>query len=85
MKKLALSILLLGLLSLSCAKWQQDFKHINSQLVGLKRTITLYSADGSVIKSWNGNMRIEHVPGGVSFIHKGKVVVLSGTYVIEED
>ncbi len=73
------------MLSFSCAKWQQDFKHLNSQLTGLKRTITLYSADGSVIRQWNGLMRIEHVPGGISFIYKGKVVVISGTFVVEED
>jgi hypothetical protein len=72
--------------SLSCAKWQQDLKHFNSQMIGLKRVVTLYSADGSVIKEWRGNnMRVEHVPGGISFIHNGKVIIISGTFTVEEE
>lgn len=72
-------------LTAGCTERQrQDISHFKSDLVGLKRTVTLYSADGKPIREWKGRFKVE-VSGGVArFLDDGKAVMISGTYVIEE-
>jgi hypothetical protein len=75
----------LCLASAGCTERQrQDISHFKSDLIGLNRTITLYSADGKPIKEWKGRFKVEVQGGTARFLHDGKAVIISGTYVIEE-
>lgn len=70
----------------SCTERQrQDLSHWKSDLVGLKRIITLYSNDGKPIKKWEGRFKVEINGGAARFIVDGRAVIISGTYIIEED
>jgi len=64
---------------------QQKISHAESSAIGLHRTITLYSNDGKPIKSWNGRVQVELEGGAARFIVDRKTVIISGTYVIEEN
>ena len=64
---------------------QQQVKHMTSSVAGLDRVVTLYSPDGTIIKTWEGRIKVEEGTGGkTQFILKNKIVILSGTYIIEE-
>lgn len=65
-------------------KQRQDISHWKSDLIGLKRKITLYSDDGKPIKTWEGRYKVEISGCAVRFIHDGRAVILSGTYIVEE-
>jgi hypothetical protein len=81
-----LAVLLLGMyLYLSLPSVQQRISHAESRAIGLDRTITLYSNDGKPIKSWKGRVQVELEGGAARFILNGKAVMISGTYVIEEN
>jgi hypothetical protein len=64
---------------------RQDYSHWKSDLVGLKRTITLYAADGKQIKSWSGRYKVDVQGGSARFLHDGKAIIISGTFIIEEE
>jgi hypothetical protein len=86
-KKFALfvSLVALSLTLAGCTERQrQDLSHWKSDLIGLKRTITLYSHDGKPIKKWNGRFKVEVHGGAARFIVDGKAVIISGAYIIEE-
>ena len=78
--------LLLGLVVvfMSGCGVQTNLKHLKSNIIGLDRVVTLYSATGEVLKTWNGRYKVEDNGGSISFIHNGKTVKLSGTYTVEE-
>ncbi len=66
-------------------KQRKELKHLKSDIIGLKRRVTLYSEDGRVIKSWEGRFKIEIQGCFISFIDdQGKEVKISGTIVVEE-
>ncbi|MFH1118023.1 MAG: hypothetical protein V1792_29225 [Pseudomonadota bacterium] len=65
-------------------KQRQEYSHWKSDLIGLNRRITLYSADGTPIKKWEGRYKVEIKDGVARFIHDGKAIVISGTFVVEE-
>ncbi len=66
-------------------KQRKDLKHIKSGIVGLKRSVTLYSETGVVLKKWEGRFNIEIQGSFISFIDEnGKEVKLSGTVIVEE-
>ena len=66
-------------------KQRKEIKHIKSDIIGLKRKITLYDMNGRVIREWEGRFKIEIQGGYISFIDEdGKEVKLSGTIVVEE-
>lgn len=69
-----------------CEGCQQTAKKWESYTAGLDRVIILYANDGSVIKRWEGEKyNVQYGEGGSArFIHQGKVVRISGTYIIEE-
>ena len=67
-----------------CKGLEQDVAHIKSSYVGLERQVTLYAVDGTAIKSWKGKYQVEVNETGVRFIHKGKVIELNGTFLVEE-
>jgi hypothetical protein len=64
---------------------RKNLKHFKSDIIGLKRQVTLYDCSGKVIRSWKGRFKIEVQGSFVSFIDdNGKDVKVSGTVVIEE-
>jgi hypothetical protein len=88
MKKplLILTLFLMTFLIASCTERQrQDYSHWKSDLIGLKRTITLYSVDGKPIKTWSGRYKVEVDSGVARFIHDGKAIYISGTFIVEEE
>ena len=74
------------LLAAGCTERQRkNIKHLKSDIIGLKRQVTLYDCSGNVIKSWKGRFKIEVQGSFVSFIDdNGKDVKVSGTVIIEE-
>jgi hypothetical protein len=85
-KQACLPVFIVSLMVAGCTERQrQDISHYKSDLVGLKRTVTLYSGNGQTIKTWKGRFKVETKDGVARFLHDGKAIVISGTYVIEED
>jgi hypothetical protein len=81
-----LAVLLLGLYAyISLPTVQQRISHAKSEAIGLDRTITLYTADGKPLKTWKGRVQVELEGGAARFMIGGKAVIISGTYVIEEN
>lgn len=86
-RRLACLFVLLAVIAVSsCTERQRhQISHWKSDLIGLDRTVTLYDMNGKPIKSWKGRYKVE-VNGGIArFIHDGKAVIISGTYIIEEN
>lgn len=65
-------------------KQRQDISHWKSDLIGLDRTVTLYSESGKPIKTWKGRFKVEVTGCAARFIHDGNTVIISGTFIIEE-
>ena len=70
----------------SCTERQRkNLKHMKSDIIGLKRKITLYDCSGKVIRQWEGRFKVETIGSYVSFIDdEGKDIKVSGTVVVEE-
>ncbi len=70
----------------ACTERQRkNLKHLKSDIIGLKRRVTLYDCNGKVIKSWQGRFKIEVQGAYISFIDdNGKDIKISGTVVVEE-
>ncbi len=70
----------------SCTERQRkNLKHMKSDIIGLKRKITLYDCSGKVIRQWEGRFKVETIGGWISFIDDdGKDIKVSGTVVVEE-
>jgi hypothetical protein len=82
----ALVVILLGLYAyVSLPSVQQRISHTKSEAIGLNRTITLFANDGKPIKSWKGRVQVELEGGAARFVSGGKAVIISGTYIIEEN
>jgi len=84
---LAICLCMLVLTSLvACTEGQRkDLKHFKSDIIGLKRRVTLFDNNGKPIKTWEGRFKVEVIGGFASFIDdNGKDVKVSGTVVIEE-
>lgn len=64
--------------------FQQSVKHFQSSVGGLNRTITLYSENGAILKSWQGRYQVETTGSFARFIDNGKTITISGTIVVEE-
>lgn len=80
------AVILMGVLGyVRLPSVQQRISHVESSTIGLDRTITLYSNDGKPIKSWNGRVQVELEGGAARFIVGRKTIIISGTYVIEEN
>ncbi len=64
---------------------RKSLKHFKSDIIGLKRKVTLYDCNGNIIKSWEGRFKIEVQGAYISFIDdRGKDIKISGTVVVEE-
>ncbi len=84
---LAVGVIMLFSLTLSsCTERQRkNLKHMKSDIIGLKRKITLYDCNGKVIRQWEGRFKVETIGAYVSFIDDdGKDIKISGTVVVEE-
>ena len=83
MKKI---IIVLSILVLcSCERFDKKVKHFQSGISGLDRRITLYTCDGEIIQTWEGNFMIELIGNSASWIDdNNKEVKISGTFIIEE-
>jgi len=70
----------------SCTeKQRKELKHFKSDIIGLKRVVTLYDCNGNIIKQWKGRFKIEIQGSFISFIDdNGKEVKISGTIVVQE-
>lgn len=89
MKVKILSVLLAFFFVISfsaCTERQKkEIKHIKSDIIGLKRRVTLYDDKGTPLKTWEGRFKIEIQGAFISFIDiKGKEVKISGTILVEE-
>jgi hypothetical protein len=77
-------VISLGLL-VSCNSCRQDLKSITSHTVGIKRTVTLFDANGKVIKLWNINSTYQTSGTGINFLDNDeKFVAINGTFIVEE-
>ena len=66
-------------------KQRKDIKHMKSDLIGLKRVVTLYNNNGKILKQWKGRFKIEVQGNYLSFIDdNNKEVKISGTIVVQE-
>ena len=78
-------LVLVTLPLVGCNSCRNDWEHFKSTTVGLRRTVTLYGADGTTIKQWTTTSVVEDNGGTVQFIdNNGKVVTVSGTMTVEE-
>ena len=79
-------MLALLVLATGCTERQRkNLKHFKSDIIGLKRRVTLYDCSGKVIRTWQGRFKIEVQGSYISFIDDdGKDIKLSGTIVVEE-
>ncbi len=85
--KLQVLILVIFLLTIfGCTeKQRKELKHFKSDIIGLKREVILYDANGHVIRKWRGRFKIEINGAFISFIDdNGKEVKLSGTIIVQE-
>ena len=82
MKRLALAAVILSLTA--CGKIDTAINSFESATGMLDRTVTLYAADGKVIKSWETTNSIDYVGPVAGFIdNKGNNVRVSGTFIVE--
>jgi len=83
MKKIVIVLSILFLFS--CERFDKKVKHFKSGISGLDRRVTLYTCDGEIIKTWEGNFMIELIGNSASWIDdNNKEVKISGTFIIEE-
>lgn len=83
---LIIIFILFSIFILSCTeKQRKELKHFKSDIIGLKRIVTLYDCNGNIIKQWKGRFKIEIQGAYISFIdNNGKEVKISGTVVVQE-
>ena len=83
MKKILMVLSVLVLFS--CERFDKKVKHFQSGISGLDRRITLYTCDGEIIQTLEGNFMIELIGNSASWIDdNNKEVKISGTFIIEE-
>ena len=83
MKKILIAIAVLVALS-GCGRIDTVVNKFESAAGMLNRTVTLYTADGKVIKTWETKNQIDYIGGVAAFIDKDGVNVrISGTFIIE--
>lgn len=83
MKKLIILSMALVFLC-GCKDVRNAMKHARSSIIGLNREITLYAADGRVIRQWQTRAKVEDKGGTCWFICDGKAYTVSGTFVVAE-
>ena len=84
MKKIiVITILASTMLFAGCASLERSLKDIDSNLSGgLDRTLTVYNANGDVLKTYKGKIDLETTEGGiVKFDLDGKRIMYYNCYV----
>lgn len=83
MKKL---VVLIGMCFLfaGCGSIENAGHGLFAELVKVDRQITLFSADGRVLKIWKGRYNIHSEGGMIYFVDHGKSVLINGTFTVEE-
>lgn len=76
--------IIIGVLIFNTPGCQNTISHAKSSWIGLNREITLYDANGKIIKQWKTDAKFEDMGGSCRFMVNGKVVTVAGTYVVEE-
>jgi len=85
MNKLMILLLLLVVGLGACVQDARHFfKSVKTSTVGAHRKVTLYNNDGGVIKAWQGRMKVKTDGSTARFINDGKVVHISGTFIVQE-
>jgi predicted small secreted protein len=80
-----LACFVLAAMSGCTERQRKNLKHLKSDIIGLKRRVTLYDCSGKVIRQWEGRFKIEVQGAYLSFIDdNGKDIKVSGTVVVEE-
>jgi hypothetical protein len=83
MKKLLFLVAFTVVMS-GCAGAELMGSQFVGSTAGINRRITLYSATGNVIRTYEGRFAIDSEGGEVDFIVDGKRITLNGTYIVEE-
>ena len=89
MKKTITALFLLtGILLGGCSqKFQRGVKDFQSKWVGLERKVTVYSASGEPVRTYEGRIDIEPTEYGnkIKFAHDGNMVLIFNMGVIVEE
>jgi len=84
---LALAVLMTSFVGLTgCEKLSNSMKNVQSDLIGLKRKVEIYSClDGRLIKSFTGTVRLNPEDQlGTSLLINGKKLQTNMCYLIQE-
>lgn len=83
MKKIIIGLALVAVLMSGCASIERGLKDMQSDLDGgLKRTLTVYNANGDVLKTYKGMIDLAPTEGGyVKFDFNGKRILYYNCYV----
>lgn len=88
-KVIALAVLLtmVCMMLAGCTEaWERNKKSIASNWTGgLNRTVSVYSYDGDLIKSWSGKFDVSDSENEVYFDLNGKRVIIQGGIIINEE
>lgn len=83
------AVLLLGIfLLVGCSqKFQRGVKDFQSKWVGLERKVTVYSASGEPVRTYEGRIDIEPTEYGnkIKFAHDGNMVLIFNMGVVVEE
>jgi predicted small secreted protein len=84
MKKLIAIVAIATITLAGCGRVDTVVNKVKSVTGMLERTVTLYNANGQVIKSWVTDNQIDYTGPVAGFIAKdGTNVRVSGTFIIE--
>lgn len=75
--------LILSLSLLGCSDNRTDSKEL--KFVGSGRKITLYDANGRVIREWHTKGYVEARDGACKFVDDKQAVIVCGTFAVEEE
>lgn len=67
-----------------CAMVQRECTSLKADMIALDRIITVYGADGTVLKRWDTRTVIAENNGCMWFLHHGKMMGACGTVIAEE-
>ncbi|ARM30846.1 hypothetical protein [Prosthecochloris sp. HL-130-GSB] len=89
MNKILIPVLLVCVVILGgCSqKFQRNVKDFQSKWVGLDRKVTVYSASGEPVRTYQGRIDIEPTEFGnkIKFAHDGRMVVIYNLGVVVEE
>ncbi len=87
-KNISVFLLMLVFLLGGCSqKFQRGVKDFQSKWVGLERKVTVYSASGEPVRTYEGRIDIEPTEYGnkIKFAHDGNMVLIFNMGVVVEE